>query len=138
MTYNNIIYETDERLAFITLNRPEKLNALSHALRGEVYDAMKEAEADPAIGVIILKGAGRAFSAGYDLAPNPDEAERLRKPPLEDAGRRLDPPAALRLVAARADGPLADLGTRQARHRPRSTAGASPARRNSPPCATCA
>ena len=73
MTYNNIIYDTDDRLAFITMNRPEKLNALSHALRGEVYDAMKEAEADPAIGVIILKGAGRAFSAGYDLAPNPDE-----------------------------------------------------------------
>ena len=57
----------------ITLNRPEKLNALSHALRGEVYDAMREAEADPAIGVIILKGAGRAFSAGYDLTPNPNE-----------------------------------------------------------------
>ena len=38
MTYNNITYETDDRLAFITLNRPEKLNPLSHALRGEVYD----------------------------------------------------------------------------------------------------
>ena len=73
MGYNNIIYETDDRLAFVTLNRPEKLNALSHALRGEVYDAMREAEADPAIGVIILKGAGRAFSAGYDLTPNPNE-----------------------------------------------------------------
>ena len=73
MTYNNVIYETDDRLAYITLNRPEKLNPLSHALRGEVYDAMRQAESDPAIGVIILKGAGRAFSAGYDLAPNPDE-----------------------------------------------------------------
>jgi enoyl-CoA hydratase len=73
MGYNNIIYEKDERLAFITLNRPEKLNPLSHALRGEVYDALRDAEADTEIGVIILKGAGRAFSAGYDLAPNPDE-----------------------------------------------------------------
>ncbi|MDC0237826.1 enoyl-CoA hydratase-related protein [Gammaproteobacteria bacterium] len=73
MDYNNIIYEKDERLAFITLNRPEKLNPLSHALRGEVYDALRDAEADPEIGVIILKGAGRAFSAGYDLTPNPDE-----------------------------------------------------------------
>ena len=73
MSYNNIIYEKDERLAFITLNRPEKLNPLSHALRGEVYDALRDAEADTEIGVIILKGAGRAFSAGYDLAPNPDE-----------------------------------------------------------------
>ena len=61
MGYNNIIYEKDERLAFITLNRPEKLNPLSHALRGEVYDALRDAEADTEIGVIILKGAGRAF-----------------------------------------------------------------------------
>ena len=46
MEYNNITYETDERVAIITLNRPEKLNPLSHALRGEIYDAMKEAEYD--------------------------------------------------------------------------------------------
>ncbi|MBG72789.1 MAG: enoyl-CoA hydratase, partial [Gammaproteobacteria bacterium] len=52
MSYNNIIYEKDERLAFITLNRPEKLNPLSHALRGEVYDALRDAEADTEIGVI--------------------------------------------------------------------------------------
>ncbi|MEE2914580.1 MAG: enoyl-CoA hydratase-related protein [Pseudomonadota bacterium] len=75
MTYNNITYETDDRLAFITLNRPEKLNPLSHALRGEVYDAMKEAEHDKNVGVIILKANGRAFSAGYDLAPQPEESE---------------------------------------------------------------
>lgn len=73
MEYNNITYETDDRLAFVTLNRPEKLNPLSHALRGEVYDAMKEAEANPDIGVIILKSNGRAFSAGYDLQPDASE-----------------------------------------------------------------
>ena len=76
MAYNNITYETDDRLAFITLNRPEKLNPLSHALRGEVYDAMKQAEHDDAIGVIILRANGRAFSAGYDLAPQPEESDR--------------------------------------------------------------
>ena len=73
MEYNNIQYETDGRLAFVTLNRPEKLNPLSHALRGEVYDAMKQAEADREVGVIILRANGRAFSAGYDLAPNVGE-----------------------------------------------------------------
>ncbi|MBJ39255.1 MAG: enoyl-CoA hydratase [Gammaproteobacteria bacterium] len=73
--YNNIEYETDDRLAFITLNRPEKLNPLSHALRGEVYDAMKQAEHDENIGVIILRANGRAFSAGYDLTPQPEESE---------------------------------------------------------------
>lgn len=85
VTYNNVIYETDERLAYVILNRPEKLNPLSHALRGEVYDAMKEAEADPAIGVIILKANGRAFSAGYDLQPDVSEesdfvSQRSRMP----------------------------------------------------------
>lgn len=70
MSYSDITFETDERLAFVTLNRPEKLNALSNNLRGEVMHAMKEAEADRDIGVIILKAEGRAFSAGYDLSPS--------------------------------------------------------------------
>ena len=52
--YNDILYETDGRLAYVTLNRPEKLNALSNNLRAEVMDAMKEAEHDDDIGVIIL------------------------------------------------------------------------------------
>ncbi len=67
MTYSDILYETSGRLAFITLNRPEKLNALSNNLRGEMFHAMKEAEADREVGVIVLRGAGRAFSSGYDL-----------------------------------------------------------------------
>jgi enoyl-CoA hydratase len=57
-------------LAFITLNRPEKLNALSNNLRGEVMDAMREAEHDDAVGVIVLKAAGRSFCSGYDLSPS--------------------------------------------------------------------
>ncbi len=70
MDYSDILYETDGRLAFVTLNRPEKLNALSNNLRGEVMDAMREAEHDDAIGVIVLRAAGRSFSAGYDLSPS--------------------------------------------------------------------
>ncbi len=69
MTYRDILYETDDRLAFITLNRPEKLNALNNNLRGEVMEAMREAEHDDSVGVIVLKAAGRSFSAGYDLSP---------------------------------------------------------------------
>ncbi len=68
--YSYVEYETDGRLAFITLNRPEKLNALGNELRGQMFDALKEAEADRSVGVIILRGAGRAFSAGYDLTPS--------------------------------------------------------------------
>ncbi len=79
MGYQDIIYETDDRLAFITLNRPEKLNALSNNLRGELMDAMRTAEYDEAIGVIVLKAAGRSFCSGYDLAgtPVPEDAEHV-------------------------------------------------------------
>jgi enoyl-CoA hydratase len=70
MTYEDIKYEIDGRLAYVTLNRPEKLNALSNNLRGEMIHAMKEAEATPEVAVIVLRSAGRAFSAGYDLTPS--------------------------------------------------------------------
>lgn len=75
MSYEDILYEVDDRLAFITLNRPEKLNALSNNLRGEVMHAMKEAEANREVGVIVLKAAGRAFSSGYELTPARAAAE---------------------------------------------------------------
>jgi enoyl-CoA hydratase len=51
----------------LTLNRPEKRNALSNALRGEVHAALEAADADPDVRVTILRGAGACFSAGYDL-----------------------------------------------------------------------
>ena len=72
MSYDNILYDTDGRVATVTLNRPEKLNALSNELRGEMFHALKAAEADAGIAVVIIKGAGRASSAGYDLQPSPD------------------------------------------------------------------
>ena len=78
MSYDNLLYETDGRLAFITLNRPEKLNALSNDLRGELLHALKEAEADRSVGVIVLRANGRAFSAGYDLSPSRAAADDSR------------------------------------------------------------
>ncbi len=51
----------------ITLNRPEKRNALNHDLRGGIIDALREADQDPEIRVMIVRGAGKCFSAGYDL-----------------------------------------------------------------------
>ncbi len=69
LDYKVVIYETnyETHVAKITLNRPEKMNALSHQLRAELFHALKVAEKDNDINVIILKGAGRCFSAGYDL-----------------------------------------------------------------------
>jgi enoyl-CoA hydratase len=51
----------------ITLNRPEKRNALNHALRGGIIRALEAADADPDVRVMIVRGAGSSFSAGYDL-----------------------------------------------------------------------
>jgi enoyl-CoA hydratase len=57
----------------LTLNRPDKRNALSHALRGQLFDAVRAADADPEVRVVIVRGAGGCFSAGYDLAQDPSE-----------------------------------------------------------------
>ncbi|MCE2391725.1 MAG: enoyl-CoA hydratase/isomerase family protein [Proteobacteria bacterium] len=51
----------------VTLNRPEKRNALNHALRGQIIEALREADQDPEVRVMIVRGAGKSFSAGYDL-----------------------------------------------------------------------
>lgn len=52
----------------ITLNRPAKRNALSNALRGEIFAALEAGDADPEVRVMIIRGAGSCFSSGYDLA----------------------------------------------------------------------
>ena len=52
----------------LTLNRPAKRNALSNALRGEIFEALEAGDADPEVRVMILRGAGTCFSSGYDLA----------------------------------------------------------------------
>ncbi len=67
MKYENVIYEVDDRLAIITLNRPERRNALNWPLFADLSAALKEAERDKNVNVIILKGAGACFSSGHDL-----------------------------------------------------------------------
>lgn len=67
--YENIEYEKDGPIAFVTLNRPEKLNALSVDLQLEVRNAFEDAGwADDNIRVIVLRAQGRAFSAGFDIS----------------------------------------------------------------------
>ena len=66
--YENILYEKQRGGVLITLNRPEALNALSPDLVQELHSAFTEAENDPEIRAIVLTGAGRAFSAGFDIA----------------------------------------------------------------------
>lgn len=64
---SKVIYTVDGPVALLTLNRPEKLNAVSNQMVAELNAALDRAEADEAIRVIVLNGAGRAFSAGFDL-----------------------------------------------------------------------
>lgn len=66
----------DEPAPFVrrlTLNRPDKRNALSHALRSRLFELLREADADPEVRVVIIRGAGKSFCAGYDLAQDKSE-----------------------------------------------------------------
>jgi enoyl-CoA hydratase/carnithine racemase len=62
-----VLYDTDHKVGFVTLNRPEKLNALSMDLRRELAAALTRADEDTATSVVVLRGAGRSFCSGYDL-----------------------------------------------------------------------
>ncbi len=67
MSYQTILYDSDGRIATITLNRPEALNTIVPPMPDEVEDAVNTAVRDQSVKVIVLRGAGRAFCAGYDF-----------------------------------------------------------------------
>jgi enoyl-CoA hydratase len=67
MTYGTIILETHGGVAKLTLNRPERLNALNQAMLDEINDALDRVETDETIRALIVTGAGSAFSSGFDL-----------------------------------------------------------------------
>jgi enoyl-CoA hydratase/carnithine racemase len=74
VSYQAITYETDERVGIITFNRPERLNAFNQPLKDEVRDAVRKFDADEERRVLVVTGAGRAFSAGYDLKESAGQA----------------------------------------------------------------
>jgi enoyl-CoA hydratase/carnithine racemase len=65
--YDEILYEVNDPVAVITLNRPDSLNAWTDAMGGEIDDAMQRAAADKSVVGIVVTGAGRAFCAGADM-----------------------------------------------------------------------
>jgi enoyl-CoA hydratase len=70
-----VTYEVEGRVGIVTLNRPDKLNAISVALREQLNEALDRADADELTRVIVLRGEGRSFSTGFDLGgggPNTD------------------------------------------------------------------
>jgi len=67
MNFDEIIYEKKDRVATVTMNRPEKMNAWTPKMGAEMRTAMLDAERDPEVGAIIVTGAGRAYCAGADM-----------------------------------------------------------------------
>ncbi len=67
MDYQNILVETRERVGFIRLNRPQRLNALNDALASELVAALAAFDADPGVSVTIIAGSDKAFAAGADI-----------------------------------------------------------------------
>ncbi len=76
MSYTTILYEVRDHILKLTFNRPQKLNAFTRELVHETIEAFEAAEADDAVQLIIVTGAGRAFSAGYDISGERGEHER--------------------------------------------------------------
>ena len=97
MTYQHILYEVSDKIATITLNRPDRMNAWTATMERDVRHAMEAAAGDDNVRVIVLTGAGRAFCAGADMealqAIDPSEIRRgentaVRHEPPGRTGRR--------------------------------------------------
>jgi enoyl-CoA hydratase/3-hydroxyacyl-CoA dehydrogenase len=76
MEFKYLLYQKEDRIAWVTLNRPERLNALNRPLWKEIIAALREADASDEVSVIVLTGNGRAFCAGDDI----NELTRLQEP----------------------------------------------------------
>ena len=76
MTTPLVTHAVDGRVSIVTLNRPDKLNAISVDLKKTLVERFREADADAATSVVVLRAEGRSFCAGYDISPNPARAAR--------------------------------------------------------------
>lgn len=129
MKFEQILYETDDAIATVTLNRPQKLNALTRQMEEELFRAMNQADRDDTIRVIILTGAGRGFCSGADMSALDDLTGRdLSETDSMELVERLTPdrpmegarpdfqkcyswfPALTKPVLAAINGPAAGMG----------------------------
>jgi enoyl-CoA hydratase/carnithine racemase len=121
-SYQDILYEVEDGVAVVTLNRPDRLNAWRAEMEREVREAMKTAAEDDAVRVIVLTGAGRGFCAGADMGglqsiSGAGAVEGRRRPGPFDAGSRSDFqkqysyfPAVPKPIIAAINGACAGLG----------------------------
>ncbi len=76
-----VLYDVNNKVVVITLNRPEKLNAISAELQQQLTDAFARADADPVTSVVLLRAEGRSFCAGYDISGKAPGADDWRSDP---------------------------------------------------------
>jgi enoyl-CoA hydratase len=106
MTYETITFEKKDRVGTITLNRPEKFNTIRPPMPDEIEHALAVANADRDVRVIILRGAGRAFCAGFDFSENLDHFSGWGLP---SASGRWDPGEDMMVVTSPFRGPVPKL-----------------------------
>jgi len=84
MTYKCLLYEIKDGVATLTLNRPERLNALGDTLRDDLVDAIVQSSADPEVRVMVVTGAGKGFCSGGDVKAMNEARESGRERSLMD------------------------------------------------------
>ena len=121
MTYQHILYDVSDKIATITLNRPDRMNAWTPVMEREVREVMTAAAADEDVRVMVLTGAGRGFCAGADMDAlkglDPSDIRRAGSLPAFDMDRRPDwqtrygyYPSIAKPVIAMLNGPAAGIG----------------------------
>src|SRR6195256_5927294 len=82
--YEHILVDVEDGVGIVTLNRPDKLNAMNRKLSSELHDAVKALDADDAVGCIVITGAGtKAFSAGGDIHEQREDDRRYTPEQLD-------------------------------------------------------
>ena len=82
MTYECLLYEVKDGIATLTLNRPDRLNALGGSLREDLHDAVTRSAADPEVRVMVITGAGKGFCSGGDVKAMGEAKAGQRERPL--------------------------------------------------------
>ncbi len=83
MTDRLVLYEVADKVGIVTLNRPEKLNAISAELQQHLTEAFARADADPETSVVLLRAEGRSFCAGYDISAREPGRDDWRQDPTK-------------------------------------------------------
>jgi enoyl-CoA hydratase/carnithine racemase len=112
MAEDVVLYEVVDRVALVTFNRPERLNALIPGMSSTYYDCLEKAVADPEVGAIVVTGAGRGFCAGADMGYLPQAG--TREGARTETRDRMFPLLVPKLMVAAINGACIGIGLSQA------------------------